>query len=102
MKSRTMRPLESPDTPYIARSSRNSREEHREGTLPQFKPSLTPPLKPTELPPNPAAERNRVRAETAQEDVARREQILSLAEERALLEAERRNRAKDVKLAGEA
>ena len=113
MKSRTMPPLESPDTPYAA-SRRKAGEANREPALSQYKTSLTPPNWPTESAPGSAVERKLARVEMVLEDVARREEILAvqvnahrrsvaeLAEERALLEAERTAHAEKVKLAEEA
>src|SRR5829696_3791058 len=112
MKSRTMPPIESSDTPYAC-SMRNASED-RALTPPQYKTSLTPPSWPTGLASDSAAEQKLARAELSLDDVARREQILlvqikahrhctaELAEERALFEAEQANHAKKVKQAEEA
>src|SRR5687767_1580560 len=101
MKSRILPPIESTDTPYTS-DKRRAGEESRELTLPEYKTSLTPPSWPTAAASD-SAERKLARAEMALEDVARREHILAtqikahrhcalqLAEERALLEAERIN-----------
>lgn len=113
MKStRMIRLLESPDTPYSC-NKRKAREEEAPMES-QYKTSLTPPSWPTDLQADVAADRKLARAETAMAEIARREQILAtqvkahhsgvaqLAEERALLEAERIEHAKKVKLADDA
>jgi hypothetical protein len=113
MKSRIKPPIESPDMPYACHN-RKASEEARELTVPQYKTALTPPSWPGGMAPDTAAERKLARAEDLLEEVDRREQILAtqikahqhcaaqLAEERALLEAERVNDAKKVRLAEEA
>ena len=110
MKSRTKPPIESLDTSYTPNV--RAREE-KEVTHSQFKISMTPPPWPAELSSDSAVERRLARAEMTLDDVARREQMLSaqvkahrhcvaeLAEERALLEAERRTHAQQVKQAEE-
>lgn len=113
MKSRTMPPIESPDTPYAAASRRKAGEANREPAIPPYKTSLTPPNWPTELAPGSAVERKLARVEMVLEDVARREEILAaqinahrrsvaeLAEERARWDAQRSAHAEKVKLAEE-
>jgi hypothetical protein len=113
MKSRIKPPIESPDMPYACHN-RKASEEARELTVPQYKTALTPPSWPGEMAPDTAAERKLARAEDLLEEVDRREQMLAtqikahqhcaaqLAEDRALLEAERVNHAKKVRLTEEA
>jgi hypothetical protein len=113
MKSRIKPPIESPDMPYACHN-RKASEEARELTVPQYKTALTPPSWPGGMAPDTAAERKLARAEDLLEEVDRREQMLAtqikahqhcaaqLAEERALLEAERVNHAKKVRLTEEA
>src|SRR5688500_4015099 len=112
MKSR-VRPLESPDQPYMS-DKLTARARARELSLAEYKTSLTPPSWPAEAAADATADRNLARAETALDEVARREQVLAmqvkaqrdclaqLAEERALLDAERNEHAKKVKLAEDA
>src|SRR5688500_1675528 len=100
MKSRIVRPLESPDEPYMCDKA-TARARARELSLAEYKTSLTPPSWPAEAAADTTADRRLVRTETALDEVARREQVLAmqvkahrdcvaqLAEERALLEAER-------------
>ena len=112
MKSR-VRPLESPDQPYMS-DKVTARARARELSLSEYKTSLTPPSWPAEATADATADRKLARAETALDEVARREQVLAmqvkahrdcvaqLAEERALLDAERNEHAKKVKLAEDA
>jgi hypothetical protein len=105
--SRMIRLLESPDTPYSC-NKRKARPEEMP-TVSQYKTSLTPPSWPSDLQSDVAADRKLARAEAALAEIAQREQVLAtqvkahqsslaqLAEERALLEAERIEHAKKVK-----
>src|SRR5688572_2929117 len=109
MKSRILRPIESPDEPYMS-DKRKARAQAVELSMAQYKTSLTPPSWPNDSAPDAVADRKLAQAETALDEVTQREQTLAnqikahrqcvaqLAEERALLDAERIEHEKKVKL----
>ena len=64
MKTRIVRPLESPDEPYMA-DKITARARAHELSMSQYKTSLTPPSWPAEMASESTADRKLARAETA-------------------------------------